>query len=131
MTACMTTNFDSVLSVRSYVIICIIVVYSNQPPATVALIVNAVASDLVTLLWLRVRQYILERRPNVVSLSHSHVPTKPHESSLCGESGWLLSCDYSLTHRSQTPSHSSTLTPSFRLNHRADLLTDCDLTMKV
>ena len=78
-----------------------------------------------TLLWLRVRKYILERRPSVVSPSHSRVPTKLHESSLCGESGWLLSCDYSLTHRSQTPSHSSSLTPSFHLNHRADLGDEC------
>lgn len=46
MTMCMTTSFDSVLSAGSYVMIWIIVVYSNQPPATVAPIVNAVASDL-------------------------------------------------------------------------------------
>ena len=50
MTACMTTSFDSVLSAGSYVIIWIIVVYSNQPPATVAPIVYTVASDFVATL---------------------------------------------------------------------------------
>lgn len=57
-----------------------------------------------------------------MSLSHSRVPAKLHESSFCGKCGWLLSCDYSLTHHSQTASHSSSLTPSSLVNHQADLV---------
>lgn len=70
-------------------------------------------------------QLIQERRPSVMSVSHSRMPTRPHDSSLCGECGWLPSCDYSLTHLSQTPSHPSSATPSFHVNHRADLGDEC------
>lgn len=55
----------------------------------------------------------------------NRVPTNPHDSSLCGKCGRILSCDYSLTHLSQTPSHSSSLTPSFHVNHQANLVAKC------
>ena len=48
------------------------------------------------------RQHILDSRPSVMSLSHSRVPAEPHDSSLCGKCGWLPSCDYSLTHLSNS-----------------------------
>lgn len=95
-------------------------------PVTVAPLVKAVVSGLdISLCSGWGGRNILERRPSVMSLSHSSVPTKPHDSSLCGECGWLLSCDYSLTHLSKTPSHSSSLTPSFHVNHQANLSDEC------
>ena len=48
------------------------------------------------------RQHILDSSPSVMSLSHSRVPAEPHDSSLCGKCGWLPSCDYSLTHLSNS-----------------------------
>lgn len=56
-------------------------------------------------------------------MSHSHVPSKPRESRLCGKCGWLLSCDYSLTKfLSHSLTHSSSVTPSFHVNHPANLM---------
>lgn len=60
-----------------------------------------------------------------MSVSRNRVPTNPHDSSLCGKCGRIRSCDYSLTHLSQTPSHSSSLTPSFHVNHQANLGAEC------
>lgn len=78
------------------------------------------------LLWPGSSSDILERRPCVTSLSRSCVPTQLHESRLCGECGWLRSCDYSLTHLAQTPpTHSPALIPSFHLNHWANIVDGC------
>jgi len=84
-------------------------VRSNQSPVTVAPVVKAAVSgrDAPLCSASGFRQHILQRRPGATSLSHSRVPTPPHESSRCGKCGWLLSCDYSLTHLSRTRSQSS------------------------
>lgn len=74
--------------------------------------------------WLHSGTASMERSPCVVILSHGRVPTKLHDSRLCGKCGchpllWLLpdpSSSKSLTHSSAL----STLT--FRANHRVRIV---------
>lgn len=78
--------------------------------------VEAFVNDLNASLWLRGQPAAIVERGNQHNV---HVPIDLHDSVLCGKCGWLCSSDYSLTHLSQTPSHSSA---SFHVSHHTKVV---------